>query len=518
MSSTTNTTMLYLKKENITIDESEFEFQVSSHPDYPSLLSVVDALNFFSVENCAFQLEFDQVEQLPNRFIALLKGENAIPALFFVQQKKDRYFYTNNGKEKSTTKENLKSLWLGTVLLLDTPETQQKQTKNNKWLLPSIITMIFAGVLFLFENHWVNLLFFIFPVLGILLSVAALKDLFGTKSELINSFCNLTATTSCNTVVDSKKWKIFEIISFSDLSIVLFGFQFLGLFAFMVSGNAGVFLATQKVLLLGASPVILASLYFQKFVEKKWCPICLAIILIVLAEVSYLFFTIPFNFTIFSPNTTILLSFVFISVTFIWIALKKMLVTNKEAKETQVKNNRFIRNYQVFKNNLLAESKKKLPNSTIVLGNKQSFTHITVVSNPFCGHCKNTHEILDKILERQAQNIQLKVILRTDLKKQSKENAQLFRNLYYLANKDANTFSMALKEWFDKKNIKEWLQKYEVDKTNNWTDEIEYHNNWCELNRIDFTPAIFINGYAYPKLYEKEHLEHFVNELVEDNF
>jgi glutaredoxin/uncharacterized membrane protein len=518
MSSTINPILLYLKKENITIDESEFEFQVSSHPDYPSLLSLVDALNFFSIENGAFQLEFDQIEQLPNLFIALLKVENEIPELFFVEQKKGSYFYTNNDKVKSITKETLKSQWLGTILLLDAPEAQQKQTKKNKWLFPSIITLIFAGVLLLFENHWANQLFFIFPVLGILSSVAVLKDLFGTKSELINSFCNLTATTSCNTIVNSKKWKIFEIISFSDLSIVFFGFQFMGLLAFMVSGNASVFLATQKVLLLGSIPVILASLYFQKFVEKKWCPICLVIIAVVLAELSYLFFTIPFNFTIFTPNTIILLSFVFTSVTFIWIALKKMLVAQKESKDTQLKNNRFIRNYKVFKNNLLADSKKDLPNSTIVLGNKQSFTNITVVTNPFCGHCKNIHEILDKILERQTENIQIKVILKTDLKNQSEENAQLFRNLYYLGNKNTDMFSTALKEWFDKKNIKEWLQKYELDKSNTWDGEIEYHNNLCELNGIDFTPAIFINGYAYPQLYEREHLEHFVNELVEDNF
>lgn len=518
MSLTINPILLYLKKENITIDESEFEFQVSSHPNYPSLLSIVDALNFFSIENGAFQLDFDQIEQLPSLFIALLKGENEIPTLFFVEQKNGSYFYTNNNKVKYITKETLKSLWLGTVLLLDVPETQQKQTKKNKWLFPSMMTLIFAGVLFLFENHWANQLFFIFPVLGILLSVAALKELFGTKSELINNFCNLTTTTSCNTIVNSKKWKIFEIISFSDLSIVFFGFQFLGLFAFMVSGNASVFLAIQKVLLLGSVPVILASLYFQKFVEKKWCPICLVIISVFLAELSYLFFTIPFNFTIPTPNTIILLLFVFTSVIFIWISLKKILVAQKESKEIQLKNNRFIRNYKVFKNNLLAESKKELPNSTIVLGNKQSFTNFTVVSNPFCGHCKNTHEILDKILERQTENLSIKVILKTDLKNQSEENTLLFRNLYYLANRNTDMFSTALKEWFDEKNINEWLQKYDLDKGNTWDGEIEYHNSWCELNGIDFTPAIFINGYAYPQLYEKEHLEHFVNELVEDNF
>ena len=37
----------YLEKENITIDKSEFSFQIESQPDYPSLLSITDTLSFF---------------------------------------------------------------------------------------------------------------------------------------------------------------------------------------------------------------------------------------------------------------------------------------------------------------------------------------------------------------------------------------------------------------------------------------------------------------------------------------
>jgi hypothetical protein len=42
-------------------------------------------------------------------------------------------------------------------------------------------------------------------------------------------------------------------------------------------------------LLLGSIPVLLLSLYYQKFIEKKWCPICLVIASIVLLEIGYLF-------------------------------------------------------------------------------------------------------------------------------------------------------------------------------------------------------------------------------------
>ena len=51
----------YLEKENINISRKEFEFQVQSHPDYPSLLSFSDTLNFFNIENGVFKISFSEI-------------------------------------------------------------------------------------------------------------------------------------------------------------------------------------------------------------------------------------------------------------------------------------------------------------------------------------------------------------------------------------------------------------------------------------------------------------------------
>ena len=52
----------YLKRLTISIDEAEFEYQFSSHPDYPSLLAVSDALRFFKVNNMAFKISNEQIK------------------------------------------------------------------------------------------------------------------------------------------------------------------------------------------------------------------------------------------------------------------------------------------------------------------------------------------------------------------------------------------------------------------------------------------------------------------------
>ena len=59
----------YLQKEQITIDKAEFEFQIKSHPDYPSLLAISDTLSFFSIDNLATRLGSNQIDLLPERFM-----------------------------------------------------------------------------------------------------------------------------------------------------------------------------------------------------------------------------------------------------------------------------------------------------------------------------------------------------------------------------------------------------------------------------------------------------------------
>jgi len=509
----------YLEKERTTIDKSEFLFQIQSHPDYPSLLAIADTLSFFNINNAAMRVEISQIELLPNRFVALLSEEDNKPQLCFIEEKAGNYFCTKDKMTTSITKQELEQRWHSVVLFVEKPDVETAKAKSKlSWIVPLVCLAFFLLVLNSFQIHLYSGLFFIFPVLGVLFSVAALKDLFGAKSELITNFCNISASTSCDSIVSSTKWKIFEWVSFSDLSIVFFTTQFLGLFAFILTGNSAYFFVIQNFLLCFAIPVILLSLYFQKFVEKKWCPICLVIIGLVLFELGYLFLTKQSSFSI-SISAIILFLFVFLSVSIIWIVLKKILKSQKHLKEFQFKANRFIRNYEIFKNNLLTKRKVSFPEIPIILGNKESKTIITIISSPFCGHCKKAHEILERIVEKHSENLQIQIILKFDLKSQTEENVLFFRSLYKIYSlNDIALFTKALGDWFNNTNLKIWFTKYDYAVSGDFDETMEKHYKWCDLNGFNFTPAIFINGYEYPELYERENLDYFINELVEDNF
>lgn len=517
----------YLEREDIIVDKAEFLFQIQSHPDYPSILAIADTLTFFNIGNVVVRIDKAGIELGPERFVVLLTEENNKsshdPKLYFVEQvSDDRYFCTKDKMRNEITKSELESRWKGIVLLIEKNETEcttNAKRNNLFWVLPSLCIGLFLSIQFMSEEELQTKLFFIYPIIGILFSVAALKDLFGTKSKLINSFCNITSTASCSSVTGSKKWKVFSFVDLRSLSIVFYTSQLVALFLFLFSNSVYEYFYIQKILLFCAIPVIVLSVYYQKFIEKKWCPICLAIISILILELTTLLLFQENSYVI-SVKSVVFFGFVFFDTVFIWSLLKATLEKQKELKEFQLTGNRFMRNYEVFKNTLLAKSSIDLPSSPIILGNKESDTEITIITSPFCGHCENAHKILDKILNASPDNLKIKLIFNAIIDTLDEEKKFFFRILMsiYLTKGDSS-FLEALNYWFETRNLKDWIKRYEVAFDSEQIDSIyKEQNNWCKNNDFNFTPVIFINGFEYPKVYSKESLEFFVNELVEDDF
>ena len=68
-------------------------------------------------------------------------------------------------------------------------------------------------------------------------------------------------------------------------------------------------------------------------------------------------------------------------------------------------------------------------------------------------------------------------------------------------------------------NILRLLRKYKIDFDILKIDELFAKQFiWCQNNHFQLTPTLFINGYHYPKVYDRQNLEYFINELIEDDF
>lgn len=131
------------------------------------------------------RIDESEIELLPDRCVALLKEEKSQPKFYFVEKKEADYLYSNDKKKLEISKSSLKSRWNQMVLLVEKSVTEDDSSAKKKiaWVLPSLCLELFLSILFLFEEEVLTKLFFIFPIIGILFSIVALKDLFGTKLD-----------------------------------------------------------------------------------------------------------------------------------------------------------------------------------------------------------------------------------------------------------------------------------------------------------------------------------------------
>lgn len=515
----------YLEREEISINKSEFEFQIESHPDYPSLTSTVDTLSFFNIDNSALSIQKSEIDLLPDRYLAWLSMEGNRLQFYLIEKKSDVYHCSQDKNRRILSKKELEMAWRNIVLLVEKPKTdniQQPSINMWNWVLPILYLGLFLLILLEFEINLATKFFFVLPFLGILFSIAALKDLFGTKSELINNFCNITSSSNCTTVVSSNKWKFFEVINFSDLSIIFFSSQFLGLLSFLFIADTVTYFSSQNLLLIYSIPVLLISVYYQKFVEKKWCPICLVIISIILIELVYIYFLIPVSIK-FLGLPSIIFIFIFTSISLVWFELKKLLLQKKTLKEFQFKGSRFMRNYTIFKNNLVAsdliKSTPMLPDETIFLGSYTAPVKIIMVTNPYCGYCAKAHWVMEELLDKYAEKISFDIHFNYyDYENISPESRILHHKLVSIyINQGQEAFIKALRNWFTNKDVTK-LKILENSKLNEVrADQIlEKQLQWNKLNHITYTPSIIINEYFFPKQYDRNDIKYFIDDLSED--
>ena len=512
---------LYLKKQNVFISEKEFAIQYESHPEYPSLLAVSDTLNFFNVSNGALHVTSDEIDLLPTIFITKLEDadENSL-AVVETQTSNQSYTIYTNSRKNSVSRDSLLAKWKGMVFLVE--DTLEKQPSPQKFTFHHLISICcLISFLFLLKQYVSNiqqLFFIIFPILGSVLSIFALKKLFNINSSLVNAFCGTTETRNCTEVVDSSAWKLFEKISFSDLSIVFFSFQIVLFCLAAITNTIHFFLQTQLIALIVAIPIVLLSLYYQKFIIKKWCPICISIIGIFLLEFVYL---INFSGIHFSWETNFLqynlYVFTFLFLLISWHYLKDKLITINNLQKEVIQANRFKRNYQVFKNTLISNPKFALPQTSFVFSKGTKLT-IDFITSPYCGFCKAPTEMLRNFLKKYGAHISIRFMYNLNLETRNDNSKQFLRNLVYIQQKLGNeAFFNALDYWYEVHNHEKWLKKYQQEFDYEMiTKMLQTQRSWCIANEFTFTPCVFVNGYAYPKMYSISDITYFIEELIDD--
>lgn len=504
----------YLIKNNYLSQKDSFEELYSSHPNYPSVYAITDTFTLLSIENIAVKIPKEQFEALPDRFLTFYNKE-------FVLVSKSGLFVGIETEEKNQ-KINVNDFlngWDGIVIAIEPNAIGSDVIKKAelKWLKYVLPALVLVSLSILQSNYSLKNFFLLLTTMtGLLLSIFIIQEALGVKNEAVAKLCNMNSNTSCSSVIKSDKSEVSKWMNFSDLPLIFFGVNFLALlFQPNQTGNLIALLS------LVSFPVIIYSIWLQKFQLKKWCVLCLAISMIVVLQgiICLFMFEYPTDFTIerISFQSYMLFAVLFTSV---WLYFKPILKEKIKVENSVHELKKFKRNYAIFKFLLKEISHldgfEKL--SGLEFGNRNAELQLTLMLSPSCGHCHKVFQDAYKLVQEFPERIFLKVLFNLNPENSDNPYKIVVESLLTINNYDPAKAKEAIIDWhINKMELDTWKKKWLVNvvdmKTNH---QISEQYNWCTENEFNYTPVKIINNKLFPNEYDISELKYFLNDFSEE--
>jgi uncharacterized membrane protein/thiol-disulfide isomerase/thioredoxin len=509
-----------LKKNNILFDKQELSFQIQSHPSYPSLHAVTGVLDHFNIDNIAAEVpkNLETLLELPPCFLAQIETNEGKNLVIVKNDKLDYIVFDAKKKKKRYSEVEFLEIFTGIIVAVEKPSVEKRQASNLfNFIIIGLLLLVTAFLVITAKPTVFNSLFFITSILGVFISISIYKQELGMSSFIGNAFCSSTdEKKDCDAVLSSSGAKVFKEYKLSDFSLLYFFGLTLASFLTIIQNASINFLYIISILVI---PVTIYSIYYQFKVVKKWCFLCLSIVGILWLQTTFAIFENGFHL-IFSFEPILITVFSFLTIILIWNTLKPTIKEYQENKIAKIDYFKFKKNYTLFSSMLSSSSKietKLEETPELIFGNTHSKLEIIIITNPFCGHCKPVHKMVEDILQKYTNKV--KVIIRFNINTKDKESdaVKITRRLLEInQTKGASICLIAMGQIYEGESVKNWLKEWgECVKKEKYVNYLEKESVWCKDNAINFTPEILINGQSFPKEYEKTDLVYFIEDLHE---
>ncbi|MCE7996113.1 MAG: vitamin K epoxide reductase family protein [Roseivirga sp.] len=508
-----------LQKNKVAFDKKELTFQIQSHPSYPSLHAITGVLDHFKIENIAARIPTDEesLNQLPETFLAQVENDLVVAS----RNKKGFQVLGSSLKAESWSVKDFLEKFGGVVVAVEQPEESLDTSKNSYQsnILPGVTGLILLTLLFISGPAPASIIFLILALLGTGISLTIVRQESGISTSLGNTFCsNASEKKDCDAVLNSAGATILGKYKFSDLSLVYFISLSLASIVGIIQGQN---VAGAYYLSLLSLPVTLYSIYYQWVVIKKWCLLCLSIVGVLWAQAGLAIFTTGLN-TPLTTDSVLLLSLIVLASFGLWTYLRSQQEELRSIQKARTDHFKFKRNFELFSTLLHQQEAIDTTISNkeeIVFGNAQALTSITLVTNPFCGHCKPVHGLVEDILGRYSELV--KITIRFNIRHDDPESELVtittrLIELYEKRGKDICL--MAMSEIYGEITVEDWFVKWaECSDPDRYLKVLEEGKAWCHTHKINFTPEILINGRPFPRAYDRPDLIYFIEDLSEAN-
>jgi hypothetical protein len=145
------------------------------------------------------------------------------------------------------------------------------------------------------------------------------------------------------------------------------------------------------------------------------------------------------------------------------------------------------------------------------IGNPNANLKLTVISNPLCESCIETHNLFHKILEKNT-NISIDLVYYVPL---NNNDPRTIIAAHFLKLNETELHTV-MQNWYSHPNANTFLSKISVPLTAEDYKLLEQHKFWCHANRIYTTPTILINGKRFPNFYNPTDIQFFMEALIEN--
>ena len=500
----------------INFSDSDLNYSLLTHPDYPGLVSLIDAFKGMTIPYICGKSSFENLSQIDQPVIAHISADGGS----FVIIKKIKngivvFFDAARGWVKMSERDFVTE-WTNIILLVDTDELSKLQKDAPlktlallKYPVPTaFLIAVTTLAIFSYYTH-VNIIFSLVVLAGLISSIIVFVNDLGISSSLKSRLCRSKGVFNCDAVLTSPGAKLFGILKLSDVCLLFFSAETFSVLLSVLTRELKPIVFILCILSLLTSPIAILSIIYQKFIIKAWCPFCLVVILS-LGIQSWLGLSQWPSGLESLRNIRILETLItgLMTSMFLWLVLKPLLKSSRQNKLMAMGYKKAIRNKETI---LALLSREKyieldLNEGDLILGPGDSQIIIVTVLNPYCGPCKVAHNEVEKLLPTVKQNIRHLIRFSKSL---NEEQNQISRHI--IAMKDSyqiEEIHRAIHKWFKIMDYEKWARSYPVEFSSLSAQRLVQHFSWCDSNGIDFTPAIIVQNRLKPTILDVNDLKY----------
>lgn len=492
------------------------------HPHKNNMYGLKRMLDVYGVKSLGVRIDTLDPSKLNYPCIIHTYGEFVIG----IDCSADTITYLHQGRKATITHDTFRRLWTGNALVVEaTTNAIEPNFQQNLWealilkiktySIPLMLVLIIVSSITsrFSEISNIDAARIVLSSIGIgICSMLIEKQLFG-KSHYGDRVCSLFHHADCNSILDGDMAKIFGI-SWSEVGLGYFTANLLLLSVYPASSFC-VAIINWIAMCYG-----IWSIYYQRFIAKAWCTLCVitqiiiwAIGIITVVQHS----AIPFEPDLFTSLATVIVFTI------------SILVVHRYSTAYLIdeERTRAIQQYYAIKSNksvarlLIKEGEyyKTTPDdSAIIFGNPEAKIRVTILSNPHCNPCARMHQQVEQLLGLSGDGICIQYIFSAF--NEGLEDSCRYLISCYLCNSTSEALSH-FSSWYtkDKFNYKEVIKKEEASlHSKRIEEEMDKHKAWRKRTSLNATPTVLVNGYKLPNEYELIDLSMIVDNILNEEF